>query len=101
MLCMCRGDTGERAALLQLFNKYAAPAIAFTLGEGDPGQARAPLKQALPATSLNMVQQLCELLAVLLQNSGRVQDPQVQPCTHLSSADVMRSVAQQCVEKCT
>ena len=75
---MVRGDLGERAALLQLFDKYAAPAIGFTLGEGDPAQARAPLRQALPATSLNMVQQLCELLGLLLQNSGRVQDLQVQ-----------------------
>ena len=78
-LCMCRGDQDERAALLQLFDKYAAPAIGFTLGEGDPAQTRAPLKQALPATSLNMVQQLCELLGLLLQTSGRVQDPQAHP----------------------
>ena len=75
---MCRSDLGERAALLQLYDKYAAPAIGFTLGEGDPAQARAPLRQALPATGLNMVQQLCELLGLLLQNSGRVQDLQVQ-----------------------
>lgn len=82
-LCMCRGDLGERAALLHLFDKYAAPAIGFALGEGDPAQTRAPLKQALPATSLNMMQQLCELLGLILRSSGRVQDPQAQPCTHL------------------
>ena len=77
-LCECRSDLGERAALLQLFDKYAAPAIGFALGEGDPAQARAPLKQALPSTALNMVQQLCELLSLLLRSSGRVQDLQAR-----------------------
>lgn len=82
---MCRGDLGERASLLQLFDKYASPAIRFTMGEGDQAQTRAPLKQALPATSLNMVQQLCELLGLLLRNSGRVRDHQAQPSINLSA----------------
>ncbi len=48
------------------------------LGAGGGAEARARLKQALPATDLNMVQQLCELLALALRNSGRVREPQAR-----------------------
>jgi len=65
--------------LAELYEKYAAPAIAFVLGAGGETEARARLKQALPATDLNMVQQLCELLALALRDSGRVRDPQARP----------------------
>ena len=56
--------------LLQLFDKYALPAIAFVLGNEAGAEASACLKQALPATDLNMVQQLCELLTLQLRESG-------------------------------
>lgn len=62
--------------MLKLYEKYAQPAILFVMGMASGAEAGARLKQALPATDLNMVQQLCELLALQLRDSGRVQDSQ-------------------------
>ncbi|KAK9825454.1 hypothetical protein WJX81_002895 [Elliptochloris bilobata] len=80
-----RIDPGERATLLRLFGKYGLPAVAFVLGGDDQAQTQTPLKQALPATSLNMVQQLCELLSLLVQESGRIQDPQLLEALYLQA----------------
>lgn len=77
--CTCRSNTRERVTLLQLFGKYALPAIAFVLGTGGGAEASARLRQALPATDLNMVQQLCELLALQLRDSGRIQRAEAAP----------------------
>ncbi len=65
--------------LLQLFSKYALPAIAFVLGNEAGAEASACLKQALPATDLNMVQQLCELLTLQLRESGGVRNAEAGP----------------------
>ena len=78
-IALHRSDLEERKALGELFEQYAMPAIALVLGTGGGGAGAAPrLKQALPATDLNMVQQLCELLALHLRDSGRVRDPQAR-----------------------
>ncbi len=81
LLCLRsrRSDSTERGMLLRLFDKYALPAIAFVLGNGAGAEAGACLRQALPATDLNMVQQLCELLALQLRESGGVRRAEAGP----------------------
>lgn len=74
-----RSNSTEREMLLRLFEKYALPAIAFVLGNDAGAESGACLRQALPATDLNMVQQLCELLALQLHESGGVRRAEAGP----------------------
>ena len=77
-----RSNEEERAALRGLFDKYAAPCIAWVL-EGLEGAevVKRPV-QAVPVTNLNMVQQLTTLLDSQLGASGSVTDAQVRNRTH-------------------
>ena len=81
LLCLRsrRSNATEREMLLRLFDKYALPAIAFVLGNAAGAESGARLRQALPATDLNMVQQLCELLALQLRESGGVRRAEAGP----------------------
>ncbi len=68
---------GEVDILRGLFEKYAVPAVDWVL-EGIDGEelVRRP-KQAVPVTNLNMITQLCTLLAATITDHPRMSDPQV------------------------
>lgn len=82
--CLLAPDTrrgtaqGEADILRGLFEKYAVPAVDWVL-EGVDGEelVRRP-KQAVPMTNLNMVTQLCSLLAATITDHPRMSDPQVR-----------------------
>lgn len=72
-----RTNEAEAALLRTLFDRYAAPCLAWVL-EGVQGEATVPRPmQTVPVTNLNMIQQLTMLLDVLAGASGTVKDAQV------------------------
>jgi dynein heavy chain len=73
-----RQDPVEADALRQLFDKYASPAVDWvTQGLDGEEIVRRP-KQAVPATNLNMVAQLCGLLEGLLAQQPQLGSDPVQ-----------------------
>jgi hypothetical protein len=73
-----RTRPGEAEALRQLFDKYVTPAVDWVCDGVDGVDLVKRPKQSIPHTNLNMVAQLCDLLAATLVDHPKLQDPAVR-----------------------
>jgi hypothetical protein len=92
-----RTRPGEAEALRQLFDKYVAPVVDWVCDGVDGVDLVKRPKQSIPHTNLNMVAQLCDLLAATLVDHPKLQDPAVSWAQQRAAACSGMHLQQHCL----
>jgi len=70
-----RSNKQQADRLRELFDKYVPPTVDYVLAGLVDGVITRKLRQIIPRTNLNMVTQLCHLLAAILNDEKNISDP--------------------------